>query len=418
MRLNSIVFEKFQSLILSSNRRNGAANSKSVDGNKLNYLESVRGLAACAVVFAHLLAVYLPGVLQKNNENLADNAVAGMLFYGLPLGFMSSGHFAVVLFFVLSGFVLTYKFFETGNQKDLHRQAAKRFLRLAIPIFVIVMIAYGMVSNNMMGYTNRVVELTGSTQAANNYNFTPTLLDSFHAAIFGVLVDENVKLNPVLWTMPVEFFGSFIVFGLAAFVSVVRYRWVIYIGAIILLGDSYYVCFILGMMLSDIIQRTSFLNFIRKNISRVYYVLAMLVVVVISSFPLPSWGLDGTIYKSFLIPNVDTVYIFKLWQYFGGLLLLTLIVCSLYLQKILNNRVLVFLGGISFSVYLIHYLVLYSAGNYSYVLARNTYGVGVSALIAGCVTVIITLIVAIIWKKYIDDLSVRVSRSFANLILK
>jgi peptidoglycan/LPS O-acetylase OafA/YrhL len=399
-------------------RLRDAKGRKAVDGKKLGYLESIRGLAACAVVFAHIIAAYLPGVAQQHAGDLVTNPIAGRLFYGLPLGFMASGHFAVVLFFVLSGFVLTYKFFSSNNQQDLHRQAAKRFFRLAIPIFAIVMVAYVMVANGAMGYTDRVVELTNSPEAARNYHFTPTLNDALHAASVGVFTERDIKLNPVLWTMPIEFFGSFIVLGLAAFIGKVRHRWIVYTGAIVLLGDSYYVCFILGMMLADVVQRTKFVNFVHEKVSRVYFAVALAIVLVIASFPLPSNGLEGTIFESLLIANVDTLYAFKIWQYFGAILLLTVIVTSPLLQGVLNNKILVILGGLSFAIYLTHYLILYSAGHYAYVLSRGTYGVSLSAIIAGSVTVVITLGVAVLWKKYIDDMSVRVSRAFASYILK
>jgi peptidoglycan/LPS O-acetylase OafA/YrhL len=391
---------------------------KSVDGSKLGYLESIRGLAAFAVVFAHILSVYLPGVLLQDGSKVADNALMSNLFFGIPMGFAASGHFAVVLFFVLSGFVLTYRFFQTNNQQDLHRQAAKRYFRLAIPIFAIVLISYVMLSNGLMSNSDKVIELTGSQEVARNFNFTPELSEAFYAATIGVIAENNVKYNPVLWTMPVEFFGSFIVFGLAAFITKTRRRWVIYAGALLLLSDSYYVCFILGMLLADILQNTNIVDFVRDRVSKVYYFMAAILVWVIACFPVPGNGLHGTIYESFLIPNVDSMYIFKICQYFGAFILLALILISIRVQSILNNRFFVFLGGISFAVYLVHYLILYSAGHYSYVLSRGVYGATLSAIIAGAVTVILTLGVAVLWKKYVDDLSVRVSRAFATYILR
>lgn len=412
------MFTKLRNLNVGFFRMKPSKGAKSVDGNKLGYLESIRGLAACAVVFAHILAAYLPGVGEPHVDNLATNSVASTLFFGLPLGFMASGHFAVVLFFVLSGFVLTYRFFQTGNQFDLHRQAAKRYFRLAIPIFVVVMVAYAMISNGLMGNTAAVAELGGSQNVGNNFNFTPTLSDAFHSATVGVIAERDAKYNPVLWTMSIEFFGSFIILGLATFIQKARHRWMIYGGAILLLGPSYYVCFILGMMLADIVHNTDIINFVRDKISRIYYIAILMLVWLIACFPVPINGLEGTIYESFLIPDVSADYIFKIWQFLGAFLLLSVIIASVRLQNILNHRFLVFLGGISFAVYLVHFLVLYSAGNYAYVLLREDFGVSASALIAGGITIVITIGAAVLWKKYVDDLSVRVSRAFADYILK
>lgn len=392
------------------------SDNKPASSGKLGYLESIRGLAALAVVFAHILAVYLPGVMLPGISG-ATNKLLGELFFGLPLGFLVSGHFAVVLFFVLSGFVLTFKFFKSNNQQDLHKQAAKRFLRLGIPIFVIVLIAYFMLAGGLMGNTAKVVELTGSPEAARNFNFTTNLGDAFHAATVGVIAENDVKLNPVLWTMPIEFFGSFIVFGLAAFVVKVRRRWFVYAGAILLLGDSYYTCFILGMMLADIVQNTNFIDFVKEKVNKFYYVAVAAIVWVVACFPSPSSGLDNTIYETLVTPGVDISYIYRISQFFGALLLLTLVLCSVRLQKLLNGRALVFLGGISFAVYLLHYLILYSAGHTTYVISRTMFSSGLSTVIAGVVTLTITLVAAVIWKRYIDDMSVSVSRKVANALL-
>jgi peptidoglycan/LPS O-acetylase OafA/YrhL len=191
----------------------------STDSGKLNYLESIRGIAACAVVLAHLLATYYPGATGDSSAPHTGEGTAAEWFFGLPLGFMVSGSFAVIVFFTLSGFVLTYKYFQKHNQKDLHRQAAKRYFRLAIPIFCIVVVAYLLIANGAMSNVHAVAQLTGSLEAARIFDFAPNLPQALYDATIGVLVDKNVVFNPVLWTMSVELIGSFVVFGLAALIG-------------------------------------------------------------------------------------------------------------------------------------------------------------------------------------------------------
>ncbi|MGE5327749.1 MAG: acyltransferase family protein [Thiobacillus sp.] len=392
---------------------------KSVDSGKLSFLESTRGLAACIVVFTHIIVTYFPNPKGVQFGVPGGNEVVSRLFYGLPLGFMTSGNFAVILFFILSGFVLTYKFFQSKDINNLTRQAAKRYFRLAIPIFFIVMIAYVMISSGLMTKLSEIIQLKnlpGTTRMV--FNFTPSLSDAFHNAILGVLAEKNAVYNPVLWTMPVEFFGSFIVLGLAAFFSGLRKKWPAYLIAIVMLSRSYYVCFVLGMLLADLFSNPKLVDIIRNKISKFYIYSSLLIVWVLASFPHPTEYISGTIYESLLIPGQDSLYIFNLWQYLASFILLAIILIRPEIQKILNAKVLVFIGGLSFSIYLTHYLILHSLGDWLYVEMSTRYGFDTSALIAGSVTVVITLLVSMLWKKYIDDMSINVSRKFASIILK
>ena len=371
------------------------------------------------MVLAHLLAAYYPGASGLTSGPSVGGDTAARLFYGLPLGFMASGHFAVVTFFTLSGFVLTYKYFQNHQQKDLHRQAAKRYFRLAIPIFCIVIVSYLLIANGAMSNVSKVAHLTGSRELGDIFDFVPNVSMAFYDATIGVLVDKNTAFNPVLWTMSIELLGSFLVFGMAALIGNMKKRWLIYIGAIITLSHSYYVCFILGMMLADIVNTTGFVEYVRQKVSKFYVYGLLLVVAVLASFPDPlSIDVSKTFYNSLLIPNVDVEWAFQLWQFFGAFMLLSVILARPELQRILSSRVLVFLGGISFAVYLTHYLVLHSLGDWTYVLMRGSHGPNSSAWVAAVVTVAMTIGVSVIWKKYIDDMSVRVSRRFASNVLK
>jgi len=414
--------EKFVSVKFSFRKifasKNEVPTVKSVNSGKLLFLESIRGLAAFGVVIAHLLATYYPGASTGPSLAPVGNDLIAKLFYGLPFGFVASGHFAVIVFFVLSGFVLTYKFYEKGDQKDLHTQAAKRYFRLAIPIFAIVMVSYLMMSSGAMSSTQEVARLTGSPEAGRIFNFIPSLSTAFHDATIGVLMGKNVAYNPVLWTMSIEFIGSFVVFGLAALVGKLKKRWLIYIGAIIVLGDSYYVCFIIGMALSDLVNNTNVIEYVRQKVSKFYLYGLLLVALVLASFPSPTDDIKGTIFNALLVSGVDSNYVLQLWQFFAAAAILFVVLSRPELQRILSSKILVFLGGISFALYLTHYLVLHSLGDWLFVTVRANHGLNFAVLIAAVATVAVTIAVSVIWKKYVDDTSVSVSRRFAKFLLK
>ena len=90
---------------------------------RLDKLEAMRGFAALYVVFFHALP-------QK------------FYLWGLDVGvFFRFGPESVILFFILSGFVIKYTF-EKSRDKSFKHYFIRRFIRLYIPLFVIFILGY------------------------------------------------------------------------------------------------------------------------------------------------------------------------------------------------------------------------------------------------------------------------------------
>ena len=382
--------------------------------NRLLYLESIRGIAALIVVFAHIKTAFFPYPIVNEGALSAGNAIVNALFYGLPFGWLIAGHFAVIVFFVLSGYVLTYRYYETFSLSELQKQGAKRYFRLAIPVFATVLLAYFMYATGMMSFSGELARITGDPGVAANFTFTPSFNSAFYDATVGVLVNKSAVYNPVLWTMPVELIGSFVVFGFAALVAKNKRRWLFYIAAIILLSQTYYVAFIIGMAMADAIHNTKALEYSKKILNKGYVLLGIAVVLVLASAE-PSMSASGPL----SLQGVDLQSTMRLWHCLAAALFLWLAICSPGLQKFLSFKPFVVLGSLSFAVYLLHYLVLFSLGAWVFVsLWHAGSGLGLSALVAGLAVIIVTFLAAIIWKRYVDDAAVKISRAFAHYALK
>ena len=90
---------------------------------RLEKLEALRGFAAIYVVFFHVLP-------QK------------ILFLGINIGFIFRfGPEAVIVFFVLSGFVIKYTYTRSSD-KSFKYYFTRRFIRLYIPLFFIFLLGY------------------------------------------------------------------------------------------------------------------------------------------------------------------------------------------------------------------------------------------------------------------------------------
>ena len=102
-------------------------------GARIESFDALRGLAACSVVIGHFLLV----LRGAENPPYAGWHDAVLAYFGhTPLSILWSGHAAVVLFFVLSGFVLQLML--EGGRLTYGAYAAKRILRLYLPYIVAV----------------------------------------------------------------------------------------------------------------------------------------------------------------------------------------------------------------------------------------------------------------------------------------
>jgi peptidoglycan/LPS O-acetylase OafA/YrhL len=100
----------------------GDAPQISAPAGRLAPLDAVRGIAACAVVFSHW---YL--TIPEPQRAAIDNS-----FWSAPLHPFHAGNAAVIIFFVLSGYVLALPYFR-GTQPSYPQYLVKRFCRIYIP---------------------------------------------------------------------------------------------------------------------------------------------------------------------------------------------------------------------------------------------------------------------------------------------
>lgn len=144
---------------------------------KIFALESLRGLAALVVFLGHFVQVF--GGRQW--------------FDKMGVGFFLNGTASVYLFFVLSGFVLSYKFWLRYSYDDLVFSSFYRFFRL---FFMVV----------LCGFLGWVLYRIGFLHVDKEISFFVFVRESF-------LVFLNGKhFDVVFWTMKYELFGSLVLF--------------------------------------------------------------------------------------------------------------------------------------------------------------------------------------------------------------
>jgi peptidoglycan/LPS O-acetylase OafA/YrhL len=206
---------------------------------RLRFLDRLRGWAAVVVLLHHLFVDGLPA-----NSFMAYRALWAKVFF-------LNGVLAVSVFFVISGISLSIRYLETGDARALGRIAAGRYLRLALPIFAICAVTYALlVSGLIPAAAQRPFPLDQFLA------FTPTVegLLSFSLLKVFVAYSGAESYDPPLWTMTYEFFGSFMVFALIAYLRPSRLRTLLLALLFLLLTalQTYFALFVAGILIADV----------------------------------------------------------------------------------------------------------------------------------------------------------------------
>lgn len=382
---------------------------------KLIYLEGLRGIAALVVVISHFVQVFYPALLE-NNKQLYHNNFEGTISE-LPLNLFYNGSFAVCIFFVLSGYVLSLNYFKTENLEVIYSGASKRYFRLVIPVFFSLVLAYILLRINAFSFD----EIRGLTKSTLNNFFILqhdligiiklALIDTFKGAVF---------YNTVLWTMQYELKGSLIVFILLPLLVKIRKELIIYM-VYLLLGiviskflDIYYSAFILGLLLCSIQKNCKWLRGILSYKFTKWFIL--LIGLFFGSYPYVETS--NTIY-SFLNILIAGENASPFYHILGAFLLLLVLINSKAMQKMFNYSIFEFLGKISFSLYLTHLLILCTI---STSLFKQLYNLGASYNISFILTFMISIIlmvsVSYLVYKYVDTTAIRLSKYLYKFVFK
>lgn len=298
-------------------------------------------------------------------------------FRTTKLALINDGPLAVYIFFVLSGFVLSRGFLETENLTDLRRMAVQRYTRLTIPILGASLVAFILMSQGLMFNHAANAFLNRPNWLDQFYRQPPSLLDALSFAFYKVYFEYSLatSYDVFLWTMPIELFGSFLVFGALALSSQSGWNRAAWIGAALVLCWRYQpllVCFVYGLVLARISLRA---DIIRLGNSRVGDIVALVPLAAVITCSVTQRG-EPAIY---LWPVVAALFV-------------AVPMMSRTIRGVFEMSISQFFGKISFPLYLMHSTVICSAGSY---LALTMHDRGYGAHSIAWTVLIVVLIVSV-----------------------
>jgi len=363
-------------------------------------LDGLRGVAAFVVIISHVIAGFFPA-LYFGAEGNAGVAIQDAIAKS-PAFVLYSGTFAVYVFFVLSGFVIAAS--ATRAKCGLPLLAATRYLRLAVPITVSVLLAFAL--NKLF---SDVPQRAGAAVGNNfwlKFMYQPLGVPLRHAlgeAFYGVFVSGLSYFNNVLWTMRIELAGSlgiyalYSIFGRRARVAalVIATLWLAF-------GTREWPASLLGFTLGALLFEARQHGWPHPN------ALAAAILIPAGLFfgGLPYVPAQGTLYEA-IAAAIDRVSpVSSTMRTLGAVALLTGILCSRRSQTFLDARLPQFLGRISFALYLVH-LPLLCFGLSELYLHFGRYDPRAMALSIACY-IAVSIGLAYAFTLWIDEPTVRI----------
>ena len=345
---------------------------------RLDYLDSIRGLAALLVVIGHFLDMYV----KHNNSGITFPTIESIV-YPFELG-----RVGVVIFFIISGFVVPYSFNGKEGGSVIKKFATKTMFRLYpafwFSIFMAFIVSLFFESNvgvNIQTISQVLINLTMlpkylGVESVQGAYWTLHLLFVFYALCCILFFIKKVNNNNTLFLM----FMLFCV--IAIFFGFLRYNYGIRIPIVMPLG-------IASMFLGALLRK----HYSEKSISTNQLVIILF------------------IYFSAMFVAQNLYYLSGWPRWFSAYAVAVVIFLGLAYKIKPHNMFLSYIGRISYSMYLLHMLVL--------AFIFNVFGMFSYELFGGLVSLVLTLILSTL----LADISYRFceiksSNLCRNLMLK
>lgn len=314
-------------------------------------LDSIRGLAALSVVFAHYLNIF------------QSSAKTTLIEYG-PLRLIVAGNEAVLLFFLLSGFVLSLPFLKGRDINLLNYRdfAIKRIARIYLPYLVAILLT---IVCNYLFYKGSIHGLSDWFNA--RWSQPITLEAIIQHIIF--LGEYPKQFNVVSWSLVEELRISLIfpiimiivlksnwkgIFGL----SVALYFLSILIRVVfgseydpIANTIHYSVIFVIGALIAK--YKDAIINY-TITLTKIKKILFVVIGLFMYTYAKPSFAIN-------IIYNIDIFYrerVDFIFTILGASMIVIMSMSIKPISKFLLNKVIKFVGKISFSLYLYHLVIL------------------------------------------------------------
>ncbi len=364
---------------------------------KISYLEGIRGLAALLVFFHHFGLAFYSAYFTHNPEASHLNGME--ISYGQSLwSVFSNGNFCVYVFFVLSGFVLSRKYFQTNSFDSIVSAAQRRFLRLYVPIAATITLSFLLIECGLYYNVPASAVTHSEWWLGSMWTFPDVVANYLKTMLYGTMFMGDSSFDTTLSSMSIEFYGSLFVFAFLALTHNIRNRLAMLSLVVLyclITGHIYTATFAFGIGLNYLEQKRAAMN------GTVALALALLLVFVggvLGSFP-TNGMIGGTFFEQF---SPGLLGVSKWYHSIGAFFVVSAFVMSDLLQRIMSWRIFIFLGYISFSLYLLHPLLIGSLSSFIFLKLSESMPYNNAVLVVFLITTVVCVPLSWLMTKYVD----------------
>jgi peptidoglycan/LPS O-acetylase OafA/YrhL len=306
------------------------------------HLDGVRGIAAAVVAVFHFIRAFIPTFLNSTDP----------LQYS-PLSILWNGHFAVSVFFALSGYIFFTKFVGAGAL-DALVACCKRYIRLSGPILIASIAT--LIVHRYIGFSN--VDAAATSQSnwlVQWYRFPPDLHLALAEPLFGMYTsfDSVITYNSNLWTIRNELFCVWAIIALAVIYGHIGRNARIALISLAALAtiNSYAFTFVVGASTAIVRGRRE---------TPMHWTAAASVLFVSCSL--------GSYFFLAPITNISVSLVF--WPFAAAGILYS---SEMWppLTRLLSTKPLQWLGRMSFGIYIVHFVVASSIAAWAFVATQS-----------------------------------------------
>ena len=331
--------------------------------NYKGYIQGLKGFACLMVMLGHYIGLY------KYADNLSFSWPLADWFLSSPIKFLLNESFWVVLFWVVSGYLVAMS--RVDSLKKLAVKAVSRFLRLGLPILVACLIIY-VIGVTVGFHTTASSSLFENEFIQRYYTTGISIWDALKSPI-DILLLGNASLNSPYWVLKDMFISSLVIYGLTYLRSRIWNKNISFLIALAVWVGS--------VVLSNILFASLFGMFVCwvERDAEAFLKNKLFI-----------WALLGF---SFLLYMLSAAEISNL--FFAALIVL--IPQLPLLNGIFSCRAATFVGKISFGIYSFHWPLFCSVGMLLILLLSGAVGLMWACVIAMVVSIAATFAFSIVY---------------------
>ena len=344
----------------------------------------MKGISAIMVLLCHLRLAFKT-VIDVNS-----------LIFNFPLNILFSGGLAVSIFIVLSAMIMTIKCADSDKWQAI---LIKRYFRFVLPITVVLML-YWVFSYVGLLYNNTLAEKIENVQ----------LLSSYAVSIKPVI--KSIILSPlgggssylaVLWMLKYVFLSPIFAILLNLLFSNMKplpeLLCIALMGYIFYTIDPYFLNVIYGFLLVHIPNKYGDRILVPETMKKWYaiFLFCLFLLTVYVNLRLGSHLRSGAIVT------------------LEGCLFVTIAYLSSLLKRILSLNMFCWWGKISFEIYLLHLIVIYSLSCYMYMSIPPFEH---KLILIWTSAIVVTIVMARLWNRYVNHYLNRCIDKITNDILQ